>query len=137
MAKRKPPARKRAEPLADLAMVVAELRSEAKATGLDKLTKREISAEVAADGFLDALNIDDFVGADQVVHLGLGKNCQTDICTTFYSSTGAELWVATEADRSATSFCGIDLCWRIPPAFSTLKGLVNLEGLLRPTLPNC
>ena len=48
MAKRKPPARKRAELLADLAMVVAELRSAAKATGLDKLTMREINAEVAA-----------------------------------------------------------------------------------------
>jgi hypothetical protein len=32
MAKRKPPARKRAERLADLAMVVAELRTEVKAT---------------------------------------------------------------------------------------------------------
>ena len=48
MAKRKPPARRRAELLADLATVVAELRSEAKATGLDKLTMREINAEVAA-----------------------------------------------------------------------------------------
>jgi hypothetical protein len=48
MAKRKPPARKRAELLADLAVGVAELRSEARATGLDKLTMREINAEVAA-----------------------------------------------------------------------------------------
>jgi len=43
MAKSKPPTRKRAELLADLGVAVAELRREAKGTGLDKLTMREIN----------------------------------------------------------------------------------------------